>query len=216
MRRRTSEPQIRHEERDADRAAEQAMAILPPENALELGERHRMVDVAELRRRLVLRECLVPVGAARCGGSVPTIGCHSVIDSPECVRRVTPPTTTIANTSTQQAASQRDERAVRRGIDCTGARGQGAGGCGIGGRHNAARHGACDRRARPARCRPSPRRTRTRRRCPPSRTSASAGNCRRRRAAARDRPASHGSQTNRASPSRRARCRRRRRAGRSG
>src|SRR4030095_5874465 len=39
------------------------------------------------------------------GGSVPTIGCHSVIDRPECVRRVTPPTTTIANTSAQQTKS---------------------------------------------------------------------------------------------------------------
>ena len=39
------------------------------------------------------------------GGSVPTIGCHSVIDSPECVSRVTPPMTTIANTSAQQVNS---------------------------------------------------------------------------------------------------------------
>ena len=39
------------------------------------------------------------------GGTVPTIGCHSVIDNPECVRRVTPPTTTIANTSAQQTNS---------------------------------------------------------------------------------------------------------------
>ena len=40
------------------------------------------------------------------GGSVPTIGCHSVMDSPECVRRVMPPTTIMANTSAQQARSQ--------------------------------------------------------------------------------------------------------------
>jgi hypothetical protein len=44
--------------------------------------------------------------AADSGGSVPTMGCHSVIDSPECVSRVTPPTTTIANTSAQHASSQ--------------------------------------------------------------------------------------------------------------
>ena len=37
---------------------------------------------------------------------MPTIGCHSTIDSPECVSRVTPPTTTIANTSAQQTSSQ--------------------------------------------------------------------------------------------------------------
>src|SRR5512135_534855 len=44
--------------------------------------------------------------ASDSGGSVPTIGCHSVIDSPEWVSRVTPPTTTIANTSAQQTNSQ--------------------------------------------------------------------------------------------------------------
>src|SRR5689334_8565303 len=44
--------------------------------------------------------------ASLIGGSVPTIGCHSTIDKPECVRRVTPPTTIIANTSAQQTRSQ--------------------------------------------------------------------------------------------------------------
>jgi hypothetical protein len=39
------------------------------------------------------------------GGSVPMIGCHSVIDSPECVNRVMPPTTTITNTKAQQPKS---------------------------------------------------------------------------------------------------------------
>ena len=40
------------------------------------------------------------------GGSVPTSGCHSTIDSPECVRRVTPPTTTMANTRAAHSSSQ--------------------------------------------------------------------------------------------------------------
>src|SRR6267378_1133201 len=44
--------------------------------------------------------------ASLSGGRVPTIGCHSTMDRPECVRRVTPPTTTIANTSAQQTSSQ--------------------------------------------------------------------------------------------------------------
>src|SRR5205085_6167351 len=39
------------------------------------------------------------------GGTAPTSGCHSTIESPECVRRVMPPTTTIAKTSAQQARS---------------------------------------------------------------------------------------------------------------
>ena len=33
------------------------------------------------------------------GGSAPMIGCHSVIDSPDPVSRVAPPTTTIASTN---------------------------------------------------------------------------------------------------------------------
>ncbi len=40
------------------------------------------------------------------GGTAPMIGCHSTIDNPEWVSRVTPPTTTIAYTSAQQASSQ--------------------------------------------------------------------------------------------------------------
>lgn len=43
--------------------------------------------------------------ASLSGGSVPTIGCHSTIESPEWVRRVTPPTTTIAKTRAQQTSS---------------------------------------------------------------------------------------------------------------
>jgi hypothetical protein len=43
--------------------------------------------------------------ASESGGNVPTIGCHSVIDNPECVSRVMPPMTTIANTSAQQMKS---------------------------------------------------------------------------------------------------------------
>src|SRR5271166_4865570 len=44
--------------------------------------------------------------ASLIGGATPRIGCHSVIDRPEPVRRVAPPTTTIANTSPAIAKSQ--------------------------------------------------------------------------------------------------------------
>ena len=40
------------------------------------------------------------------GGSAPTSGCHSTMESPEWVRRVAPPTTTMAKTRAQQASSQ--------------------------------------------------------------------------------------------------------------
>src|SRR5215813_13659634 len=43
--------------------------------------------------------------AADSGGTTPTTGCHSVIDKPDNVSRVTPPTTTIKKISAQQAKS---------------------------------------------------------------------------------------------------------------
>lgn len=44
--------------------------------------------------------------AAFIGGRAPMIGFHSVIDSPEPVRRVMPPTTTMAKTRAAQTNSQ--------------------------------------------------------------------------------------------------------------
>src|SRR5271169_3266402 len=44
--------------------------------------------------------------AAESGGTTPTTGFHSVIDRPDRVSRVMPPTTTIRKTSAQQTNSQ--------------------------------------------------------------------------------------------------------------
>src|SRR6202035_5715972 len=44
--------------------------------------------------------------AADSGGTIPLTGCHSVIDSPDQVSRVTPPITTIAKIIAQQTRSQ--------------------------------------------------------------------------------------------------------------
>src|SRR5215470_8327426 len=43
--------------------------------------------------------------ASESGGTTPMTGFHSVIDSPESVSRVTPPTTTIKKINAQQANS---------------------------------------------------------------------------------------------------------------
>src|SRR5215472_8715954 len=43
--------------------------------------------------------------AAESGGTTPTTGCHSVIDKPDRVSRVMPPTTTIRKISAQQKNS---------------------------------------------------------------------------------------------------------------
>ena len=48
------------------------------------------------------------------GGSVPTIGCHSVMERPEPVSRVAPPMLTITNTSAATASSQTRMRAKSR------------------------------------------------------------------------------------------------------
>ena len=124
------EPHQRNEENDADRTAEQAMEIFPPENALE-----------RIRGSCPLLTCAYSgvawyfanasfQSAADSGGKVPTIGCHSVIDKPEWVSRVTPPTTTIANTSAQQRSSHaptapappsRRRDCAARPVRCSGA-----------------------------------------------------------------------------------------------
>src|SRR6185503_7502800 len=39
------------------------------------------------------------------GGMAPTRGCHSVMDRPEWVKRVMPPTTTVANVKAAQMSS---------------------------------------------------------------------------------------------------------------
>ena len=56
------EPEQRHEEDDADQAPEQPVEVLPPEDALELGERHALVHLLVLGRQLVLLERLLPLG----------------------------------------------------------------------------------------------------------------------------------------------------------
>ena len=55
------EPEQRQQERDSDRAPEQPMAVLPPEDALERVERHAAVDLAVFGRGLVLGEGLGPL-----------------------------------------------------------------------------------------------------------------------------------------------------------
>jgi hypothetical protein len=49
--------------------------------------------------------------AGESGGIAPTSGCHSTIDRPEWVSRVTPPTTTMAKTI---AAQRKSHAATRR------------------------------------------------------------------------------------------------------
>ena len=49
------------QEHGTDQPPQQPVEIFPPEDALELGERHRVIDLAKLGRRLVLAERGLPV-----------------------------------------------------------------------------------------------------------------------------------------------------------
>ncbi len=63
------------------------MAIFPPVDALERTERHAAIDVAKSSGvAWYLENASFQSPADGRGGSVPTIGCHSVIESPECVQ----------------------------------------------------------------------------------------------------------------------------------
>jgi hypothetical protein len=83
---------------EADAAGEQAMGPFPPENALELVNGHALVDLLILRDLLILLELLLPFGLVS-GGMTPWIGFHSVMERPEPVMRVAPPTMTSANST---------------------------------------------------------------------------------------------------------------------
>ncbi len=55
------EPDERREKHETDQTAEEPVDVLPPEDALELGDRHRVIGQLVLRRLLVLLERLLPI-----------------------------------------------------------------------------------------------------------------------------------------------------------
>ena len=64
-----------------------------PEDGLETFKRQVRIELGELRYLLVAREFLVPVGVGE-GGIKPGTGFHCVIERPDPVSRVAPPTST--------------------------------------------------------------------------------------------------------------------------
>jgi hypothetical protein len=79
--------------------------IFPEEDALEFGQRHARMDGGILVDLAVMGEFLIPGGLGQ--GAGPLIGFHSVIDRPDSVSRVIPPTTTINTTRAATTSSQR-------------------------------------------------------------------------------------------------------------
>ena len=78
------------------------MRPFPPINRLERVEAHAAVHLAVLRDGLIFFDaaCQAPSDS---GGSTPITGFHSVIESPDSVSRVAPPTKTIASTNAATA-----------------------------------------------------------------------------------------------------------------
>ena len=81
---------------------------------LNAVEAHAAVDVLVLRYLPVLVERLLPGRRRDSGGTTPMIGCHSVMERPEPVSRVAPPTLTSANTSAATANSHTRTGSTRR------------------------------------------------------------------------------------------------------
>ena len=98
------------EEHDADHAAEQPVAPLPPEDGLEVVERHAAIHPG-------IAGWLVFSNSAcrrrRTAAADPVTGFHSVIESPDSVSRVAPPTNTMAKIKAATANSQ-----MRTSLSC--------------------------------------------------------------------------------------------------
>ena len=85
--------------------APEAMGPFPPVDGLELGERHAEIALVYCGMVLYLSNSFCQASSLM-GGKVPVAGRHSVIDRPDSVRRVAPPTTTRIKTSAATARSQ--------------------------------------------------------------------------------------------------------------
>ena len=94
------------------------MAPFPPEDGLELVERHAGIEFAILRDFLVGLEGLRSIAAWLSGGSVPVTGFHSTIESPDSVSRVAPPTSTMMAISAAIDSSHHLHGAAMRGLVC--------------------------------------------------------------------------------------------------
>ena len=91
---------------EPDEAAKLAVRPLPPVDGFERFEAHPLVQEIVLRALAVKVERRLPVRSPN-GGNAPARKFHSVIESPDSVSRVAPPTSTIAKTRRMRKSSQR-------------------------------------------------------------------------------------------------------------
>ena len=99
-------PQERHGKGDADQPAQQPVHVFPKIDALELVQASSRSGRRGIPGSAGTLRIPPPSRTADSGGTMPTTGFHSVIDRPERVSRVIPPTTTITKIIAQQANSQ--------------------------------------------------------------------------------------------------------------
>jgi hypothetical protein len=97
---------MRRVHQDQTKGTKNTMPMIRPRNRCPHSHQKMALKASRLMPRLTMWYsgiCLY-FSKASCqaasvkGGMMPTIGFHSVIDKPESVRRVAPPTTTIRNT----------------------------------------------------------------------------------------------------------------------
>ena len=120
---RPPEEQRGQNEGRADDAREQPVGPLPPEDGLEPIQRHVRVELGVLRDLLVAVELGLPVGAAQ-RGMTPVTGFHCVIERPDSVSRVAPPTSTMRKTRAATATSQTRTAAVSKKLAVWAAAGE--------------------------------------------------------------------------------------------
>ena len=92
------EPDQRHDEGQPDQPAPQPMDPFQPEDLLEAGEAEALVHQAVLRDLLVEVVQPLPFRVAHRRQRAGESGAHSMMERPEPVRRVTPPSTIITRT----------------------------------------------------------------------------------------------------------------------
>jgi hypothetical protein len=94
------------------------MAPFPPKDGLEAFEGHVRIELGELRYLAEAREFVAPVGVGE--GFTPVTGFHCVIERPDSVSRVAPPTSTITKIGAATANSQKRRHVAGRRVDPLG------------------------------------------------------------------------------------------------
>ena len=110
----------RHQKRKPDDAAQDSGATTPTKRStLNSSSSHSLVQLPGTAESVCKHRILPATVASESGGSAPWIGFHDVIESPESVSRVKPPTITIS--AIRPATAKSHIASGRRAATCCGA-----------------------------------------------------------------------------------------------